>query len=301
MCLQIPQKHLKTGNMLAKALKNQLERRAIKIETTQDLRTKCLNQDHCALLLKGTAKSVDRATRNAMEKLMDEQPKVAFGHIDTTNLYVLNLEDQILDQVEGRHRFVVFSKVSGSATDAKASRLITSFATVPNAGPTYVQMSNLVANMLSKSQPMTKLSVLPQVKSRTKKLLEKEAAKKQRAYDKANAPTESPPPSLNDGSREGRRAERERRRAEHRAKNNVKPKTPEEIAEMERKRRQRMAEEAEKWNMAPDDAPEEGEQVDEEGGGSEYLFDEEGDDDGEELLDMDEDSHGDDDEVMDLD
>lgn len=36
----------------------------------------------------------------------------------------------------------------------------------------------------------------------------------------------------------------------------IRPKTPEEIAEMERKRRIRMEEEAKKWNVAPEDLPE---------------------------------------------
>ena len=42
---QIPNKHLKTGNMLVKALKAVLEVKAEKIETTQDLRTKCLDKE----------------------------------------------------------------------------------------------------------------------------------------------------------------------------------------------------------------------------------------------------------------
>ena len=55
-----------------------------------------------------------------------------------------------------------------------------------------------------------------------------------------------------------------RNRAEHHKAQNIKPKTPEEIAEMERKRRLRMEEEAAKWNMMEEDAPEEGEPVVEE-------------------------------------
>ena len=100
----------------------------------------------------------------------------------------------------------------------------------------------------------------------------------------------------NDGSREGRRAERERRRQEHLKANNVKPKTPEEIAEMERKRRERMNEEAKAWNI-------EGEDVDEDmDGGEDREDDEEGEeeylDDGEEWADLDDE---DDEDVLDLD
>lgn len=69
----------------------------------------------------------------------------------------------------------------------------------------------------------------------------------------------------------------------------VREKTPEEIAEMERQRRIRMEEEAERWNMAPEDMPETGEPLDgemyEEEDYTEY--DEEGDDDEEDVMDLD--------------
>jgi hypothetical protein len=45
------------------------------------------------------------------------------------------------------------------------------------------------------------------------------------------------------------------------AEHNVREKTPEEIAEMERQRRIRMDEEAARWNIASEDAPEEGEPI----------------------------------------
>ena len=78
-------------------------------------------------------------------------------------------------------------------------------------------------------------------------------------------------------------------------KNNLKPKTPEEIAEMERKRRARMEEEAAKWNVGgEEDFADEGEPV-----GEGYDEDIDFDDGEEELVDMDD---GDDDEdVLDLD
>ena len=62
---QIPSKHLKTGKMLAKLLKGQLEPHAAKIETTQDLRVKCLDKDLCALLLKGTTKAPNYLLKRA--------------------------------------------------------------------------------------------------------------------------------------------------------------------------------------------------------------------------------------------
>lgn len=295
--------------MLVKALKNMLERRATKIDTTQDLRTKCLNQKICAVLLKGTSKSVDGSTRKAMEKLLKEQPTVAFAHIDTTNLYVKNLEDQIPLQVEGQHRFVVFEKVSGSLATGD-SRLITSMTSIGPGRVSYVQMSNLLASVVSKSASMKKLSALPQIKTRTKKLVQEELARRQRKENPTSSPTSSSsssPPTANDGSREGRRAERERRRAAHREKHGYREKTPEEIQEMERQRRARMEAEAAKWNMVPDDAPEEGEPVSEEDESSSYYDiggdddEEQGDVDGSELHDLDDEGDDEDEDILDLD
>merc|ERR1711935_227990 len=83
----------------------------------------------------------------------------------------------------------------------------------------------------------------------------------------------------NDGSKEGRKAERDRRREEQQKNNpNYKEMTPEQKAEVERRRRERMAEEEAKWNIAPDDAPDEGDLVDEDGG---YEFGDEDDEDDE--------------------
>ena len=109
---QVPSKHLKTGKMLDKLLKNMLEPRAAKVETTQDLRTKCLNQPYCGLLIKGS-KSVDSATKSAVQKLLAEQPKMAFASVDSSNLFIKNLEEYLPPLEKGRHRFVVFKKVSG--------------------------------------------------------------------------------------------------------------------------------------------------------------------------------------------
>ena len=78
-------------------------------------------------------------------------------------------------------------------------------------------------------------------------------------------------------------------------KNNLKPKTPEEIAEMERKRRARMEEEAAKWNVGGEEDFADGGDPVGEGGDEDINFDD-GD---EELFDMDD---GEDDEdVLDLD
>merc|ERR1719354_129503 len=83
------------------------------------------------------------------------------------------------------------------------------------------------------SKKAKKLSSLPQVKTRSKKLEEQERAKRDRATKKKDPPKEKPKTSgENDGSKEGRKAERERRREEHRASNpDYKEKTPEEKAE----------------------------------------------------------------------
>ncbi|KAG7339158.1 hypothetical protein IV203_020101 [Nitzschia inconspicua] len=272
---QVPAKHLKTGSMLVKALKNLLTPKAEKIETTQDLRTKCLDKDICALLLKGS-KTSPNYVKSAMEKLLVEFPKVAFAAVDTSVLYVMGLEAEYLPEFQPDiPRFAVFQKVSGTADKSKtdsSTRLKTSVTTLEGSLG-YGPMSNLIASVIQKTATMQKVSSLPTIKTRTKKLEEEERQKRQRRQEQQQRRSSGSSSnsdsggsgyfsssSDNDGTADGRRAERERRRAEHRANNpNYKEKTPEEIAEIERRRRQRMEEEAQKWNVAPEDAPEEGE------------------------------------------
>jgi len=278
---QVPAKHLKTGSMLVKALKNLLVPKAEKIETTQDLRSKCLDKDICALLLKG-GKISPNYVKDAMSKLLVEFPKVAFAAIDTSVLYVKGVEAEYLPEFStGQPRFVVFQKVTGG-TGKKDGRLKTSLATLPGHGVGYGPMSNLIGEVVSKKAEMKKVAALPTIKTRTKKLEQEERAKRERRADQqkrqGSGSSTTPGGAFqdNDGSKEGRKAERDRRRAEHRKNNpNYREKTPEEIAEMERRRRQRMEEEAAKWNMVPDDLPDEGEPVTDEGG---TYFEEEGED-----------------------
>jgi flagellar biosynthesis GTPase FlhF len=266
---QIPSKHLKTSTMLSKLLRGKLEARTVKIETTQDLRSKCLDKDICALLLKGS-KTSPSYLKDAVSKLIKEHPNVVFASVDATSLYVLNLEEHMVELKDEQPRFVVLKKVSGSLAADSSDRLITSMIALPTNGVGYGPMSNLVASVVKGSAQLSKLTSLPVIKTRTKKLEEQERAKRERKLEQQRRQQDKDSSqqqqrqsafTVNDGSREGRKAERERRRAEHYKEHNVREKTPEEIAEMERKRRVRMAEEAAKWNMAPEDAPEEGERV----------------------------------------
>jgi hypothetical protein len=299
---QVSSKNLKTGKMLVKLLKGKLEVRAHKVETTQDLRNKCLDKDICGFLLKG-AKKAPGYLKDAMSKLLVEYPNVAFAAMDASVLYAMNLEEYLPELQEGQPRFVVFKKVSGSL-DASGTRLITSIAPLATNGVSYGQMSNLVAGVVSNTETMTKIPSLPMVKTRSKKIETEEKAKRERKLDQQRRKDSGGSPdstsggafSANDGSRDGRKAEREQRRADHRQANNVRERTPEEILEMERKRRIRMEEEAAKWNMAPDDAPDEGSPVMEDGY-DDYMEDEEsetttveesnGDDDDEDVMDLD--------------
>eukprot|EP00531_Pseudo-nitzschia_arenysensis_P007126 CAMPEP_0116143356 /NCGR_PEP_ID=MMETSP0329-20121206/15406_1 /TAXON_ID=697910 /ORGANISM="Pseudo-nitzschia arenysensis, Strain B593" /LENGTH=452 /DNA_ID=CAMNT_0003638669 /DNA_START=130 /DNA_END=1488 /DNA_ORIENTATION=+ len=302
---QVPAKYLKTGAMLTKALKNLLEPKAEKIETTQDLRSKCLDKDTCALLLKGS-KTSPNYVKEAVQKLVVEYPKVTFAAVDSSVLYLHGVEAEFLDElVPGMPRFVVFKKTSGS-TDKKntsAGRLKTTIVPL-DVDVAYGPMSNLVASVVSGTTNMSKVSSTPTIKTRTKKLEKSENEKRQRRKNRASggSPSSSSSDSgafqsgENDGSAAGRRAERERRRAEHRAKNpNYREKTPEEIKEIERKRRIRMEEEASKWNIAPEDADPDGG----EGADPEYVM-EDWDEDEEQDLDADEEEEEDED-VMDLD
>lgn len=257
---QIPSKHLKTGKMLAKLLKGQLEPHAAKIETTQDLRVKCLDKDMCALLLKGTTKAPNYL-KDAMKNLLKEFPSVSFASIDSSVFYVKNLEEFLPELAKEQPRFVIFKKVSGSLSK-DGTRLITSIAALPTNGVSYGSMSNLLASVITNQTEMDRIPVLPTIKLRTKKLEQEEQAKRERKNKSADSTSSGGGSRDNDGSAEGRRAERERRRAEHNKAHKVRERTPEEIAEMERQRRIRMEEEAAKWNIAPDDMPDAGDPVD---------------------------------------
>lgn len=272
---QIPTKHLKTGAILVKLLKAKLEPHAAKVETTQDLRVKCLDKDICGLLLKGTAKA-PAYLKDAMQNLLKEFPKIAFASVDSSVLYVKNLEEYLPQLNDEQPRFVVFKKISGSL-DKGGDRLITSIAPLPTNGVSYGSLSNLVASVISNSAKLEKIPVLPSIKTRTKKLEQEEQAKRDRKANRGSGSAKDTPGSAfreNDGTAEGRKAERDRRRAAHLKEQNVREKTPEEKAEMERQRRIRMEEEAAKWNMAPDDLPPMGDSVTDE----DYLYDDYDDD-----------------------
>lgn len=262
---QIPVKHLVTGSKLVKLLRAKLEPHAAKIETTQDLRSKCLDKDMCGLLLKGSTKSLPYL-KDAMQNILKEFPKITFAAIDSSVLYVKNLEEFLPELQNEQPRFVVFKKMSGSV-DKEGARLITSIAALDTNGVSYGSMSNLVGSVVSQTAKLVKIPVLPTIKTRTKKLEQEERAKRDRKANRDSGDSRDTPAGAfreNDGSADGRKAERDRRRAEHRKDHKVREKTPEEIAEMERKRRARMEEEAAKWNMSPEDLPDQGDLIDEE-------------------------------------
>lgn len=291
---QIPAKNLKTGHMLTKLLKGMLEPHAVKIESSKDFKSKCLNKNVCALLLKGG--SPPQALKDAFKNLLSTYEDVTFASVDSQNMLLIGLEEYLPEYEAGHHRFVVFKKVSGGL-EAKDGRLVTSIAPLDES-ISFNNMSTLINNVKNGSNKPKKLSSAPQVKTRTKKLEEAERAKRDRATKKKEAPKQkaSATSTNNDGSKEGRKAERDRRRTEHREGNpEYKEKTPEEKAEMERQRRARMHQESEKWNIGAEDAPEEGEPSDEgytgfeDGDGEEYMDDVDDDDDDneEEVLDLD--------------
>mmetsp|Transcript_10663 Transcript_10663/g.19281 ORF Transcript_10663/g.19281 Transcript_10663/m.19281 type:complete len:439 (+) Transcript_10663:131-1447(+) len=295
---QVPAKHLKTGVMLTKLLKQMLEPHAAKIEKTKDLKEKCLNKDVCGLLLKGG--KPEPFVKHAVANLLGKYPSVQFASVDSSVLFLTNLEEYLPEYEAGVHRFVVFKKVSGGLAvgdnETKSEgRLKTSILSLES-DLSFGSMNTLVSDAMNGKQ-MKKIPALPNIKTRTKKLEESERQKRDRKKDQARkkASDDVKPPqqtfAANDGSKEGRRLERDRRRAEHNKDNNVKPKTPEEIAEIEKKRRQRMEEESAKWNIGAEDA-EEGESIEEEDMDS-------GDE--EESDYVDEDEEEDDDDVMDLD
>jgi hypothetical protein len=300
---QIPDKHLKTGHMLAKLLKGMLEPHAAKIENTKDFKSKCLNRDYCALLLKGATPQT--FLKDAFKNLLTSYEDIQFASVDSATMLLIGLEEHLPEFESGKHRFVVFKKISGGMKEGDG-RLITSIVPMAESDSdsiSYGNMSALINDAKSGKKKAKKLSSLPQVKTRTKKLEKAEKAKRDRSSNKKKEKPKATPGGQfaeNDGSKEGRKAERDRRRQEHRKNNpNFKEKTPEELAEMERTRRERMNAESEKWNIGEADAPPEGEYEDEDEEG--YSGFEEGDDEGYDTYEVDEDEEEDDEDVLDLD
>ena len=120
---QVPEKHLKTGHMLARVLKGMLEPQTAKIESTKDLKSKCLNKNMCALLLKGG--TPPQFLKDAFKNLLNTYPDVQFASVDSTTMLLTNLEEHLPVYNKGEHRFVVFKKMSGGIGE-KDGRLITS-------------------------------------------------------------------------------------------------------------------------------------------------------------------------------
>jgi hypothetical protein len=96
---QVPEKHLKTGAMLTKLLKQMLEPHAAKIEKTKDLKEKCLNKDICGLLLKGG--KPEPYVKHAIANLLGKYPNVQFASVDSTVLFLTNLEEYLPEYVAG--------------------------------------------------------------------------------------------------------------------------------------------------------------------------------------------------------
>ena len=96
---QVPEKHLKTGGMLTKLLKQMLEPHAAKIERTKELKEKCLNKDVCGLLLKGG--KPEPYVKHAVANLLGKYPSVQFASIDSTALFLTNLEEYLPEYVAG--------------------------------------------------------------------------------------------------------------------------------------------------------------------------------------------------------
>ena len=96
---QVPEKHLKTGSMLTKLLKQMLEPHAAKIEKTKELKEKCLNKEICGLLLKGG--KPEPYVKHAVANLLGTYPNVQFASVDSTVLFLTNLEEYLPEYVAG--------------------------------------------------------------------------------------------------------------------------------------------------------------------------------------------------------
>jgi len=320
---QVPSKHLKTGHMLAKLLRSMLVPHAAKVENTRDLKSKCLEGDVCALLIKGGLPPSH--LKMAVKNLLVAHPDIKFASVDGTVLLLSNLEEHLPEHSPGRHRFVVFKKVSGGVDDGNveeddtnskkketaSGRLVTSILPLLDGEPTYNNMDRLI-HMAKKNVGGTKIPALPQVKPRTKKFEEAERKKRERLTRQKEDKQQKQQPlktpggmfTENDGSKEGRKAERDRRREEHNKNNpDYKEKTPEEIAAIERERRKRMEEESSKWNIGEADAPPVGDPLSEDLDDSEYVSgDNQGEfDESDETEEFDLDGYDEEEDVLDLD
>ena len=297
---QVSPKYLKSGATLTAYLSATLEPHAAKIENSKDLKVKCLDKDWCGLLIKGG--TPENYVKSMVKNLLNNYENIHFASLDSTSLFLTNLEEYLPEFKKGNHRFVLFKKVSGgleTGKDGKEAqrRLITSILPLEGKDLSLNVISELIDSATSGSAEMKRLPSLPQVKIRSKKLEEQDAQKRQRAKKKAEGYKDTQEASVNDGSKDGRRMEREKRRDEHRKSNpNYREKTPEEIAEIERQRRTRMLEEAEKWNIRDADILPEGETV-------ELEYDEDGDEPSFDSTELDEESdyEHEEDELFDLD
>merc|ERR1712232_1439889 len=149
-------------------------------------------------------------------------------------------------------------------------RLITSLRPYQGAHPlTYPYLSEFVSGIVAGRVEIKKIPALPQIKMRTKKNEQAVVDKRRRAAERKKREEEQRMGGIRDetagafggDSKAERKAKRDELRAEHYKKNNVRERTPEELAEMERNRRKRMEEEAAKWNVMEEDAPPLGDEV----------------------------------------
>jgi len=298
---QVPTKHLRTGSMLVKAVRSLLEKSAVKVENSKDLKNKCLDADYCGLLLKGTSKAVEPYVKEIIRNLANEYPQVQFASLDAAST-ILSIEETVPEYIAGQHRFLMFKKVSGTAkappakskkkeegSDADeddedddedppkknaAGRLITSLRPYLGATPlSYPYLSEYIAGIVGGKLEINKIPALPTIKMRTKKNEEAVAAKRKRAAERKRREEQQRQGGIRDetagmDSKAERKAKRDELRAEHYKKNDVKERTPEELAEMERARRKRMEEESAKWNVMEEgeEDPEEEDPEGEDGG-----------------------------------
>jgi len=240
--------------MLAKALNGLLGTKAIKIETTKVLKSKCLDKDYCGILLKG--KAPDSALKGVMKSLGTKYPSIQLASVDSSVLLLSNIDDHVDEFTKGVHRFVMFKKVSGGLQVANTTkgitdpgRLITSIVAFQGKDLKYPALSSFVDGVVDDSIQAKKIPSLPAVKTRTKKVEKQEREKRQRKIER----------------KENERLKRQQgdfvkkvKEEQGKAEGEDKGKeTPEQKAEREKRRRERMAEEAEKWNMMPDEEDDE--------------------------------------------
>jgi len=271
---QVPNKHLKTGNMLLKVMQKLLIPSAVKLVSKRTLRESCLEKDTCLVLLhsKGDSKLATSGNTKEMMRALaaryEDDTSIGITYIDSDVHYLKHVEDIVLnvpDYVPSVPRMVLFQRAVGSGTTT--TRLKSTVIPYPydadiNSSSSVEDLVQFITdnNNNNMTTMTTKLPQLPVLQIRTKKSTEQIRTKREkyrtRTRNNSKNNNKADTKLANDdvtNDKAERKAERDRRRTEHHKAHNLKEKTPEQLQQQEQNRRERMEQEARQWDVLDDD------------------------------------------------